>query len=108
VSQSTARTGYLPRLGLGFIAACLSAVGLYGVLRIVQAHLFPEANPATVIWSAHAGYYWRCLTVTYAGVMVGFLAYGAAKWSPEKVARTLVHALPVVVAVILYQGLMVP
>jgi hypothetical protein len=108
VSEDVELTGYLPRLGLGFIAACLSTVGLYGVLRIMQAHLFPEANPATVIWSAHAGYYWRCWTVAYAGGMVGFLAYGAAKRSPGRVARGLVHALTVAVVIIAYQGLMVP
>jgi hypothetical protein len=98
----------IARLGLGFVAACLGAVGLYGILRIVQGRMFPEANPATVIWSAHAGYYWRCWTVAYAGTMLGFLAYGAARRSPEKVARTLVHALTAAVIVIAYQGIFVP
>jgi hypothetical protein len=108
VTSETELTGYLPRLALGFIAACIAAVGFYGVLRLVQIRLFPEANPATVIWSAHAGYYWRCWTVAYAGAMVGFLAFGAAKRSPEKVARALVRGLTVAVAVVTYQGLMVP
>jgi hypothetical protein len=103
-----ALTGRLPRLGLGFVAACTSAAGLYGVLRIVQKHLFPDANPATVIWSAHAGYYWRCWTVAYAGAMIGFLAYGAAARSPAKVVRILVHGLTISVAIAAYQGLMVP
>jgi hypothetical protein len=98
----------LPRLGLGFMAACVSAVAFYGALRIVQSHLFPEANPATIIWSAHAGYYWRCWTVSYAGVMMGFLAYGAARAYSSHVARGLVHALTVAVVVIAYQGLFVP
>jgi hypothetical protein len=98
----------LPRLGLAFIAACIGAVGLYGALRILQKYLFPEANPATVIWSAHAGYYWRCWTVAYAGVMIGFLAYGAARKYPDSVARALVHALTVAVVVLTYQGLLVP
>ena len=96
------------RLGLAFVAACVAAVAFYGILRIVQSHLFTEANPATVIWSAHAGYYWRCWTVSYAGVMVGFLAYGASRRWPEKVTRWLVHALTGAVVVILYQGIFVP
>jgi len=96
------------KLALGFIAACISAVGLYAFLRIVQAHLFAEANPATVIWSAHAGYYWRCWTVAYAGTMVGFAAYGAAGKHPEQVVRWLGHALTVAVALMVYQGVFVP
>jgi len=96
------------RVVLGFVAACVSAVALYGILRIIQAHMFPEANPATVIWSAHAGYFWRCWTVAYAGTLLGFLAYGAARTSPERVVRVLVHALTFTVIVITYQGLMVP
>lgn len=104
----TERAPQLQRFGLGAMGACVTAVGLYGVLRIVQGHLFPEANPATVIWSAHAGYYWRCWTVAYAGVMAGFLAYGAAARCPEKVARALVRALSVAVAIIVYQSVWVP
>ncbi len=96
------------RLGLAFVASCVAAVALYGILRIVQSHLFPEANPATVIWSAHAGYYWRCWTVSYAGALVGFLAYGASRRWPEEVTRWLVHALTFAVVIILYQGIFVP
>jgi hypothetical protein len=99
---------YRARLGLGFIAACVSAVGLYGVLRVVQSRMFPDANPATVIWSAHAGYFWRCWTVSYAGLMVGFLAYAAARRHPDGVVRALVHGLTVAIAVIVLQGVLVP
>lgn len=97
-----------PRLGLAFVTACVATVAVYGLLRLVQARLFPEANPATLIWSAHAGYYWRCWTAAYAGVLVGFLGYAAAKRQPERVVRALQGALPVAVIIIVYQGLMVP
>lgn len=93
---------------LGFIAACVSAVGFYGLLRVVQSRMFPEANPATIIWSAHAGYFWRCWTVSYAGAMVGFLAYAAARRHPDEVVRVLVRALPVAIAVIVLQAVLVP
>jgi len=98
----------LERVGLAFVASCVSAVLFYGVLRVVQSRLFAEPNPATVIWSAHAGFYWRCWTVAYAGVMVGFLAYGASKDHADKVVRALVHGLTVAVAVIVLQGVLVP
>ncbi len=106
--MSDARETQLRRLGFAFVAACVSAVFFYGALRVVQSKLFPEPNPATVIWSAHAGFYWRCWTVSYAGVLVGFLAYGASRKHPEKVARALVHGLSVAVAAIVLQGVLVP
>jgi len=96
------------RLGLGLMAACVSAVALYGVLRLVQKWLFPEPSPAAVIWSAHAGYFWRCWTVVYAGAMLGFLAYGAAKRHPERVVEALLHSLTAAVVVIVLQGVLVP
>ena len=96
------------RLAAGFIVACVVSVGLYAALRIVQSFLFTEADPATVIWSPHAGYFWRCWTVGYAGVMAGFLGYGAAERSLGRVSVGLVHALTVTTVLIVYQGLMVP
>jgi hypothetical protein len=96
------------RLGLAFIAACVSSLALYAILRFVQSRLFAEPNPATIIWSAHAGYFWRCLTVAYAGSMLGFLAYGAAKRTPERVVRALLHALTVAVVLIVLQGVLLP
>ncbi len=98
----------LDRLGLAFLAACVSSVLFYGVLRVVQSRLFPEPNPAMVIWSAHAGFFWRCWTVAYAGAMVGFLAYGAAARYPERVARALVRTLGVAVVVLTLQSVLVP
>jgi hypothetical protein len=101
-------TSQAERLGLGFIAASVAAVLFYGLLRVVQARLFTEPNPATVVWSAHAGYFWRCLTVSYAGLMAGFLAYGAAGTQREAVEAWLLRALYAATAVILVQGLFVP
>jgi hypothetical protein len=96
------------RLSLAVQAACVTAVGLYGVLRIVQSFLFKEPNPATVIWSAHAGYLWRTWTVGYAGIMAGFLAFAASKVDDARVSRGLVVALYVAGALIVFQGLFVP
>jgi hypothetical protein len=96
------------RLGLGFMAACVSTVAFYAGLRLVQAKLFPEPNPATIVWSAHAGYFWRCLTVSYAGVMCGFLAYAGARRHAELVMRGLATAMTVAVTILVFQSLFVP
>ena len=77
------------RVALALQGACIATVALYAVLRLVQALLYPEPNPATVIWSAHAGYLWRAWTVAYAGAMAGFATFAAAKSARrQRVKRT--------------------
>jgi hypothetical protein len=96
------------RVSLAVAGACITAVGLYAVLRMAQALLFKEPNPATVIWSAHAGYLWRAWTVGYAGVMAGFFAFAASGKDDLRVSRGLEVALYLASALIVIQGLFVP
>lgn len=96
------------RLCLAASAACVVAVALYALLRVLQFYVFPEPNPALVIWSAHAGYFWRSWTVAYAGGMAGFWAYAAGARSADRVARVLVHALTVAAVLIVLQGTLIP
>ncbi len=105
---STPRPDRLFRLGLGFVAGCIAAVFFYALLRLVQWRLFPEADPASVVWSPHAGYYWRCSTVSYAGAMVGFLAYGGAVARSTLTLRALHVGLLVAVASMALQAVFVP
>ncbi len=95
-------------LGLAIAAGSVGAVALYAALRLIQAQLFPEADPATVIWSAHAGHFGRCWTAAYAGALVGFAAYAAGRRTPDRVARALLRALPVAMGLIVAQGVLVP
>jgi len=96
------------RLALSAMAGCVAAVSLYALLRGIQLILFREPNPATVIWSAHAGYFWRALIVSYLGGMVSILTWLAAGRAPERVARALAHAVVVAAALILAQGMLLP
>jgi hypothetical protein len=96
------------RLSLALQGACVTAVGLYAVLRFVQSILFNEPNPATVIWSAHAGYLWRSWTVAYAGIMAGFLVFAASGRDEVRVSESLRIALYVAGGLIFAQGLFVP
>jgi hypothetical protein len=96
------------RLALAFMGVCVATVALYAVLRLVQAVLYKEPNPATVIWSAHAGYFWRAWTVAYAGSMTGFATFAAARRHPEAVCKALLWGLSVAGALIAGQGLFVP
>jgi hypothetical protein len=96
------------RLALSAMAGCVCAVAFYALLRGLQMLLFKEPNPATVIWSAHAGYFWRALIVTYAGGMASILTWLAAGRAPERVARALVPAVVVAGVLILLQGALLP
>jgi hypothetical protein len=107
-AEASVTTSPRVRLALALAGACIATVGLYAVLRLVQALLYKEPNPATVIWSAHAGYFWRVWTVAYAGAMAGFATFAAAKKHEALVSRVLVVGLSVASGLIVLQGLFVP
>jgi hypothetical protein len=96
------------RLGLAAIALCTTATALYAILRVAQALIFPEPDPALVIWSEHAGFFWRTWTVLYGGGMVGFLAWIASARHAGRVAAVLARALPVAAALLAAQAIVVP
>ena len=96
------------RLGLAIVAACATAIALYAALRVVQALLFKEPDPALVIWSEHAGFFWRALTVGYVGGMAGIVAWLASARHAARVAAVLAKAVPIAAALLAAQGLLVP
>jgi choline-glycine betaine transporter len=71
---------------------CVSVTG-YAIIRFIQFFLYPDPNPATLVWSAHAGFFWRCWTCGYAGALASFIAYVGAQRGPERAARTLAGAV---------------
>ena len=93
---------------LAFVWGAVVTVGLYGVVRAIQFMAFPDPNPATIVWSAHAGYFWRIWCVAYAGGAVAFVAYVLARRDPERVARALLPAVTVAAVIIAAQGLLLP
>jgi len=96
------------RAGLSAVAACTTAAALYALVRVAQALLFPEPDPALVIWSEHAGFFWRALTVGYVGGMAAFLAWVASARGAARVAEVLARAVPVAAALLAAQAILVP
>lgn len=103
-----AREPWQVRVGLSAVAACTTAAGLYALVRIAQSLLFAEPDPALVIWSEHAGFFWRALTVGYVGGMAAFLTWMASARSAPRVAEILARAVPVAAALLAAQALLVP
>jgi hypothetical protein len=96
------------RLVLSALSACVVATFLYAALRIVQFSFFPEPNPATILWSAHAGYFWRALTASYAAGAVGFVAFLLTRTHAERLARILVSGVRLAAWTIFLQALLFP
>lgn len=97
-----------PRLALALVAGLEAAIALYAVTRVVQARFMKEPDPALVIWSEHAGFFWRGWTVAYVGGMVAFAAWMLAKKDEARVARLCARSVLVVALLIAIQGVLVP
>lgn len=104
------RPGRGHRVALAICAGCALLLVIYVVLRVIQLLWFPEPNPAVVIGSARAGYFWRLWTGAYLAGMgaLGVYAAAATASGAARVARALPVGLCVAIAAILVQGLAIP
>ena len=100
--------GWRVRGGLAVAAGCSAAMGLYAIVRVGQKLVFDEPDPALVIWSEHAGFFWRTWTVIYVGGMAALLAWMLAGRDAPRVASTVVRALPIAAAMLAAQAILVP
>lgn len=96
------------RVALSLVAACSTAAALYAIMRVFQALVFPEPDPALIIWSEHAGFFWRSWTVGYVGGMVAFVTWLVSARHALRVARVLTAAVPASAALLAAQGVLVP
>jgi hypothetical protein len=100
--------GWRVRGGLALVAGCTAAMALYAIVRVAQALIFDEPDPALVIWSEHAGFFWRTWTVGYMGGMAALLTWMLAGRDAPRVAALLVRALPIAAAALAAQAILVP
>jgi hypothetical protein len=87
---------------------CVVAVAAYAIVRGIQFFLYPDPNPATLVWSAHAGYFWRAWTCGYAGGIAVFVAYLLARAHTDATARALAPAAGVAALLLALQTLAFP
>ncbi len=92
---------------LAIACGCEVACAAYAIIRAFQYFLIPEPNPALVMQSVHAGYFWRAWISAYVG---GFVALAVASFakSEDRVARAALWALPWSAGVLVVQGVFVP
>jgi hypothetical protein len=93
------------KLSLAIATGCTAAALLYSILRIVQAVVLPEPDPATVMWTEHSGFFWRAWISAY---VAGAVALVAHRFAGERVARLLARAIVPVAAIVVLQAVLVP
>jgi len=100
-------------------AAAITAVGMYAALRLAQAALGANVNPAHVLWSDHAAFFWRALTAAYAAMTAAFVAAWSAiarmhrpsdpgDCGTSPLAKYLSRALTLAVALLVIQATIAP
>ena len=102
------KSGPVPAVATAFGWGCAVSVAAYAVVRAIQFFLYPDPNPATLVWSAHAGYFWRAWTVGYAGGIAAFVAFLIVRGRPEPAVRALGPAIAVATALLLLQVAFLP
>jgi hypothetical protein len=102
------RNDALVSVGVALCWGCVVAVGVYAVVRAVQFFLYPDPNPTTLVWSAHAGFFWRCWTCAYAGGIAAFTAYLVTRSRPDRSIGALGPAVAVVAALLALQVTLMP
>lgn len=102
------KTESLVAAGIAACWGCVVAVGAYAIVRAIQFFLYPDPNPATLVWSAHAGFFWRCWTCVYAGGIASFIAYLVARGAAERAVRGLGPAIAVAALLLALQTAFLP
>lgn len=100
-----------PRGAIVAVSLCwglVVAAAAYAIVRAIQFFLYPDPNPATLVWSAHAGYFWRAWTVAYAGGIAAFVAFVVARNRIEAATAALVTAIGVAAALLALQTALMP
>jgi hypothetical protein len=96
------------RVGVAVAASSVLFVFAYAVLRVTAAIWWPDPNPVIVIWSAHAGYFWRLWIAVYLSGM----AFLGLCFAPASVLGVVARALPravwIATAAIALQGVLLP
>lgn len=94
----------LVAIAFGVVLAALA----YAALRVLEVALFPEADPAIVIWSDRSRFVWRALIAVYLGGMGAFGGYALGGRSARVAASLLPSVVLVGAGLLALQGALRP
>jgi hypothetical protein len=84
------------------------SVAAYAAMRAVQAWTATPMDPAAIAPSIHVPFFWRILTVAYAGGFAAFIAATIARRHLDAVARALPPAALAAALLLALQSLVWP
>ena len=93
---------------VGIAAGAAAAVLAYAAIRMLERALFPEPNPAMLIWADHSPFTWRAAMALYLGGAGAFGGYALATRSARAAARGLLAATVAALAALVVQGALWP
>ncbi len=96
------------RVAASLVWGVVVAVAAYAIMRTAQALTSPAQDPAAVVWSAHAGFFWRAWTASYVGGMAALTAYVVARGRLEGAARGLAPAIVLATAILALATVLFP
>jgi hypothetical protein len=84
------------------------AVIAYALARVTERVLFPEPNPAMLLWADHSPFTWRVCLAVYIGGAGVFGGFAAARRSGPASARVLRALVGGAILGLLVQGVLWP
>jgi hypothetical protein len=90
------------------LAGLLSSMVVYALLRVIAFVWGHEPNPATLLYSAHAAYFWRVWTSAYAGTMISILVWIVSRGREARVLSVIRALAWPAVAILVLQSVLVP
>ena len=87
---------------------CAAAVLAYAAQRAFERAVFPEPNPAILIWSERSSFVWRSVIAVYAGGLGAFGGYALAARAPRLAVRALSATIAIATAALTLQGALAP
>jgi hypothetical protein len=96
------------RLLVGLAWGAATAVIAYALIRVLDRAVFPEPNPAMLIWSERSSFLWRAAIALYAGGLGVFGGWALAGRAPAASARALPAAITAAAAALAVQGAIWP
>jgi len=71
------------KMTIALVIGLAVMVFAYSAIRVADVFLFPEPNPAVIVWTDRSRFVWRTLIAAYLGGASVFGGYSLANRSPN-------------------------
>lgn len=99
---------FFARMTIALAFGCAVTVFAYSTVRIVDVLLFPEPNPAIVVWTDRSRFVWRALVAVYLGGASVFAGFGLVNRTPERSSTWLEWTVLAAASSLLGQAVFAP